>query len=353
MNRLRVGVIGLNFGQHHVRTLLDMPEAHLVAVADKNLPGSESLEEYAGRVGAKPYRDGIEMMENEDLDAVSLCVSPFWREPLIACAAKKKLPMFVEKPWASDPERAQALARLCRQHDAMVMVGFSFRYHPAIVKLRELLDRELGRVWMLHGQYVFDWLPPAHHWLWRPENGNGFFNENSCHLLDAICYLAGEPVSVMAEGAVFCGRPSEEAAAITLRFQNGAIATVNVGGIAANAFRSYPRIDVIAENGQASLQGREHVWEQLTWAPRTAEHASKVVWPPESLGRTRYTHALRHFLDCVRTGKKPTATVEDGCRAVALATAIYRSARTGAKVTLISPGTVGEESAHATGSGGR
>lgn len=96
--------------------------------------------------------------------------------------------MLVEKPWATNLEHARHLAQICETYDAKVMVAFSFRFHPAIVKLRPLMEHELGQGWLLNGEYLFNWIPPSDSWLWDPHNGNGFFNENSGHLFDAVCY---------------------------------------------------------------------------------------------------------------------------------------------------------------------
>ena len=333
MERLRIGVVGLRFGEHHVRTLVDMDDVELVAVADRNSrPGG--VEALARALGARVYRDGVEMMEREKLDAVTLCVSPRAREALVEAAARLGIPMFVEKPWATDLDQARRLPDVCRRHRATVMVGFSFRFHPAIVRLRQLIESDLGTPWMLNGQYVFDWIPPRDSWLWDPQNGNGFFNENSCHLFDSVCYLLGRPVSVTAEGGSFTGSPSEDAAALTLRFESGAIAALTVGGIGVKGFRRFPRIDVVTERGQAALRGLEHMWTELTWTLRGDPRVQSVVSPPELLGKTRYTDALRHFVACVRSGEQPSAGIEDGMRTVALAEAVYESARTGTKVNI-------------------
>jgi predicted dehydrogenase len=217
---------------------------------------------------------------------------------------------------------------------ATVMVGFSFRFLPAIVRLRALLDGELGSGWLLNGEYVFDWLPPTSFWLWDPQNGGGFFNENSCHLFDAVCYLMGAPVSVMAEAGNFKGSPSEEVAALTLRFANGGLAALTIGCLGVGAHHNFPRLNIVTANGQAELIGREHIWESFTWATRGSGETRTVTAPPEMLGNTRYTYAFRHFFECIKTGQPPTGTVEDGVRSVALAAAVYESARTGQKVQL-------------------
>lgn len=335
MNKpIRIGVIGLGFGQHHVRTLANMTDADLVAVADINLDAAGGLDAYAAKYSAQAYPDGVQMMAEAGLDAVSICTSPKYRAPLIEYAAIHGIPMFIEKPWATNLAHAQQLAGICRQHEAIAMPAFSFRYHPAIITLQDLVKGDLGAGWMLNGSYVFSWLPPADAWLWDPENGNGYFNENSCHLFDAVCSLLGDPVSVMAEAINPQARPSETAAAVTMRFANGSIAALTIGGVGASAFHDYPRIDLITENGQAHLIGRDHIWERLTWSTRTDDAVHTLTLSPEGLGNTRYTHALQHFLDCVRSGERPSINVEDGVKSVALAMAVYEAARTGKKIDI-------------------
>ena len=334
MDRLRFGLVGARFGQFLARTLAHLEGAELAAVADRNPGLAEGLDAFAARYGARAYQSSAEMFANETLDAVAIATSPKARETIIEQAAERGIAMFVEKPWASNPAHAAQLAAICRRHDAKVMLGFSFRFHPAIVKLRALMNGELGEGWMLNGEYVFDYLPPEEAWFWDPENGNGMFNENSCHLFDAVCYLLGKPVSVMAEAAQFAGRPSEEAAAITLRFESGAIAALTVGGYGANAHWDYPRIDITTERGQARLRGRHHLWESLSWALRDEDTVKSFTQPPEILGTTRYTNALTHFVDCLRQDEPPEATMEDGLLAVAIADAVRRAARGGQKIML-------------------
>jgi predicted dehydrogenase len=334
MEKIRIGVIGLNFGQQHVRTLANMADAELVAVAERNPRMGSGLAAFAEQYHARAYLDGVEMIENERLDAVSVCTPPSSRAALIEAAGRKGIAMFIEKPWATNVAHAHQLAELCERSGIMVMVAFSFRFHPAIVKLRQLMDGELGPAWMLNGEYVFNWTPAPGSWLWNPADGNGFFNENSCHLFDAVRYLLGDPISVMAEAINPLGCPSEHAAAISLHFASGAIAALTVGGIGAGAYHDSPRIDVITAQGQARLSGRDHIWEQVSWTLRDSSTLNQATLPAESLGETRYTRAFQHFFECIRSGQKPSVGIEDGIKTVALAMAIYESARTGTKVPV-------------------
>lgn len=334
MDNIRIGIVGLRFGQNLARTLAPLAGVKLVALADRRTHFEQGLDAYATRVGAKAYTDAVTMLEQEALDAVVVATSPKYRAPIIEAAAQRGLPIFVEKPWAANTAHARQLADLCDRLNATVMVGFSFRFLPAITRLKTLLQTDLGSPRMLNGNYAFAWIPPADYWLWDAESGGGFFNENSLHLFDAVCYLMGQPISLMAEANSFTGSPSEDAACVTLRFENGGIAALTIGGVGTRAFKNYPSISLFTANGQAQLSGHEHIWASLTWTTHAVDTTQNFFAAPEALGSTRYTIAMQHFLECVRTATKPASTIEDGILAVTLAEAVYQSARTGKKVSL-------------------
>ena len=328
---LRFGVVGYGFGQYLAQTLVDLPGARLAAVADTS---RDRLDGPAGQYGFTAYADAAEMMKQEDLQAVVVATSPKYRRAIIAQAVEQGLAVWVEKPWATNRDHARELAALCREARAPVMVGFSFRFHPAMVKLKDLLQGDLGAPRMLAGQSAWQCGAGDDFWLWDPEHGNGFFNENSCHLFDAVCHLMGRPVRLYAEAERYMGRPMEDAASVTLRFEQGGIAALTLGGISSPGVSDYPRIELFAEGGHADLRGRGHIWTDLEWTPAADPVTRHLAADPEQLGTTRYTHAFRHFLACLREGTAPEATVEDGVRMVDLAMAVTESARSRRPVDL-------------------
>ncbi len=119
-----------------------------------------------------------------------------------------------------------------------------------------------------------------------------------------------------------------------MRYAGGGLAALTVGATGAKAFREFPRLDVTTQHGQAKLLGRDHIWERLDWTLRSRDELSSLLLPAEVEGRTRYTYAFRHFFECIREGRQPSVGIEDGVRAVAMAMAVYESARTGQKVAL-------------------
>ena len=126
----------------------------------------------------------------------------------------------------------------------------------------------------------------------------------------------------MADAITPFKRPSAQAAAITLRYANDAIACLTVGCLGTGAFHDFPRIDIKTTNGQAALSGRDHIWESLSWSAHDDQATHRVVVSPESLGSTRYTHAMQHFVDCIRNGQQPLSGIDDGVKTVAMAMAV-------------------------------
>ncbi len=330
---IRIGIVGLNFGMHLIRSLANVPDARLVAFADRSCAQSK-FDSVVAKYASNGYRDAMGMLHRELLDAVLICTAPASRESLMRAAIERDIAIWVEKPWASDFAHAQLLHDLASRSKKPVMCGFSFRFHPAVQKLIELIRGDLGRPWMINAQYVFDWWPKADWWLWKPDGGNGFFNENSGHLIDLVCALAGEPEYVYAETSRCGDSPGDNAASITIRFDTGTTATLTLGGVGSKAFQDYPRLTAYTQNGQAELIGEQHTWRELRWSFRQANEVQSLLTLPESLANTRYTHALSHFLACVRDNRSPAATPTDGVRTVAVADAIRESARTGKRVIV-------------------
>lgn len=337
MDRVKLGIVGLGFGVNHVYTAADMEDVQVVAVADNapKLPqaGGKSPTEFAAEHGAKAYDDGVEMIESEDLDAVSLAVSPKYRLPLMEAVAERGIPMMVKKPFATNIEHGQRMRDLAEKHGATVMVEFPLRYMPPLVRLRELMDTELGRGYVCNGDLLIGWIPPETHGAWDPDNHNGLINENAVHLFDTVCFLMGKPAVVHAEGGSYRGSRLEDGAVLTVRFEGPAVACLVCGGLGARAFNMPTYINVSTENGQAQVTGDDHMFSALRWATHDSAEVRTESWsqPPRS---HILQYSLRHFVDCVKSGDRPSVGPEDGIIATAIAMAVRESLERKAPVEL-------------------
>ena len=316
---MRIGISGLGFGTHLMHTALTRDDCVVAGVTDF----APERMAAASAQGIATFATPAEMVAGAGLDAMVFASTPHVRGDAFDAAFGAGLPVFVEKPIAGTVAQAEAL--VARAAGQRVMVGFSFRFHAPV---QRLLAADLGRPMLANGEYMFDWLVPAENWLWDPQKGGGFFTENSCHLFDVACALLGEPVRAYAEPVEDDRRNTATGAAVTLAFDTGARAALTLGCIATGGIRDFPRLDIAYENGQAKLEGREHMWTGLRMV-RRGQGVETMGADPETLGRTRYSDAFDHFLAAVRDGTPFAATLEDGLRAVRIADAIYRSIASG------------------------
>lgn len=329
---VRVGIVGAGFGAYLARTLAAIADVEIAGIADRgNRPGLGAL---ARSVGTISYSSAEDLIKAERPDAVVIALPPHRRDKVITAALSDGLAIFIEKPMSGSLQQAEKITDLLARSEAPVMMGFSFRHHAPVVALRSLLDGELGRPLLASGAYVFDWRPPDRSWVWKEEQGGGFFNENSCHLFDVVCHLMGEPKAVFAAGGRHLEAPSTAAASVVIDFGDGRTAALALGGIGTAAISGFPHLELFAEGGQARLGGLDHMWTNLDWALRGRSFQSQITTVPERIETTRYTPALTQFINCVKTGAKPVTGPADGLRAVRIADAVYRSLAKGKPINL-------------------
>lgn len=143
MKKTRVGVIGLgNMGKNHVRVYSKV--ANLVALSDINQNLGSDM---AARNGANFYKDYKEMIEKEQLDAVSVVVPTSLHSKFVLDILKKKIPTLVEKPIAANLIEAREMLKASKKYKTLLMVGHVERFNPAILKLKKIIDSgRLGKI---------------------------------------------------------------------------------------------------------------------------------------------------------------------------------------------------------------
>ena len=332
--KLRIGVIGLGIGRGHVECLLGDERVQLAAIGENAIKLRRDgmlTEEFVASTGAKLYRDAVEMINSGDIDAVSLAVTPKHRLVLLEAAAKKGLPVLMEKPMAATLDDAIAMGRIIKKSGILFMMEYPMRYSPPLVKLRELIDSGVvGPVLSMNAELQTGWNPPEGHWAWDPTNGNGLLNEAIIHLYDSANFICGNPVEVYAVGRHYFGQTQlEDSAVLTIKYENGSVAVLNGGGLGTNAMAAEPMsMHVFGEKGEAIVTGRDWQYKAISFATRTDKAPTTLAWEvPPRFQLMRYN--LREFVTCV-INKQPTACgLVAGLKAQCVVEAMKESIRTG------------------------
>ncbi len=142
---LRIGVIGVgNMGKHHARVYSTLLNCTFVAVADLNEKLGSTI---AKKHHIKFYSDFKEMIAQEKLDAVSICVPTKAHFPVAKACLEQNLHVLLEKPITPTVEEGKKLIALAKKQKVTFMVGHIERHNPAIKKVKEMIQKgDLGKI---------------------------------------------------------------------------------------------------------------------------------------------------------------------------------------------------------------
>lgn len=332
--KLRIGVVGLGIGRGQVECFQLDERVTLAAIGENALKlrrDGMATDAFVATTGAKLYRDAVEMINSGEIDAVSLAVTPKHRLVLLEAAARKGLPVLMEKPMAANLDDAIAMARIVKKSGIFFMMEYPMRYMPPMVKLRELIDSGVvGPVLSLNAELQTGWNPPEGHWAWDPANGNGLLNEAIIHLYDSANFVCGNPVEVYAVGRHYFGTTQlEDSAVLTIKYDNGAVAVLNGGGLGTNAMAAEPMsMHVFGRNGEAIVTGRDWQYKAISFATRTDKAPASQSWDtPPRFQLMRYN--LREFVSCILEKRATACGLEAALQAQCVVEAMKESIRTG------------------------
>ena len=265
--RLRVGQVGLGYwGKNLVRNFDDL--ANLTWLCDAD----EALREEFGRryPHARMTGDFEEMIGSGEVDAVVVATPVPTHHPLAREALSAGLHAFVEKPPAMRVAEMDELVALAEERGLVLMPGHLLLYHPAVHKLKELVDSgELGDVLCVYGN--------------RQNLGKIRMDENALwslgvHDLSVILWLIGEEiVEATAHGHAFLNEGVEDVVFCYLRFASGKIAHMHLSWLDPHKMR---RLTVVGRDKMAVFDDME-LERKITVYDKAPEQ------PSESYGEWR------------------------------------------------------------------
>lgn len=142
--RVRVGVAGLSRGRGHIKGYLDVPNTEVAYVCDvdsKRLASGFKTMEGKQPHPAKKITDYRVMLDDKDLDAISIATPNFWHAPMTIQACQAGKHVYVEKPGSYNPYEAYKMVEVAKATDRKVQLGTQRRSYPGniegIQKLRE------------------------------------------------------------------------------------------------------------------------------------------------------------------------------------------------------------------------
>ena len=336
---LRFGLVGCGrVAPRHAESLLSLPGAQLVAVADVR---ETRAARFAAQYQAAAHTDYRALLARQDVDVVSICTPSGLHAQMAIEAMQAGKHVIVEKPIALSLDDADRMIGAARVYGLKLCVVLQNRYNPPMQDLKQVVESGmLGR--LLLGNATVRWYRPQEyyedgwHGTWAMDGG-ALMNQ-SIHHIDALQWLLGRPESVFAYSATLAHRmEAEDIGVASIRFHGGTL------GVVEGSTVTYPEnlegsVAVFGERGSLKVGGtalnRKVLWKVAGELEHEKELLTREQVDPPSVYGTSHRAVIADMIEAILVNRAPKTDGREAKKSLALVLAMYESARTGQPVNL-------------------
>lgn len=352
MKKLKVAIVGVgNISQEHIKAYQKNPQVDLIAFCDVNKEQVEKMGELYGV--SNLYTDLDVMLQNEEIDAVSICT---WNSEHSVCAIKALNAgkhVLSEKPMAATLAEAEKMAEAAKMNQKTLMIGLVRRFGNDTKILLDFIDQGyFGEIYYSKAQYIRRNGNPGGWFSDKKRSGGGPLIDLGVHVIDLVRYLMGKPKVVSVYGATFkklntvgtrVGKPAyvsvsrsdedindvEDIATALIRFDNGAVLSVETS-FSLNVKEDITSIELFGDKCGAKISPEIELYTEMFGHMTDVNFNADTALNFSGL----FEGEINHFVDVVANGKECIAPAEDGVEIMKILDAIYRSAETEHEIIL-------------------
>lgn len=326
---VRLGIIGCGYwGPNLIRNFHDLPRVEVAGLCDAQ---EERLKAFRKKLPSVRLTTSDEdLLSDPKLDAVVVATPISTHYQIARKALLSGKHVLVEKPLTQTAREGTALTRLAARLKRILMVGHTFEYHPAVLKVADLLrEGALGRLYYIDAVRV-------NLGLYQSDGLNVIW-DLAPHDISIILHWVGKmPQRVSAWGQGFVQKKAEDVAFIRLEFPGRILAHIHVSWLAPTKIR---RITVVGDRKMVIYDDLENV-EKIKVAERGAElnPSSRELRVDYRVGNIVSPHVeakeplaieCSHFIDCILQSRSPHTDGEKGIQVVRVLEAAEKSLRNG------------------------
>lgn len=322
-----IGIIGAGrIGMTHAKSITyEIPGVRIKSVADPYIT-LEAAAQLTAMGVAVITDDYTELISDPEIEAVFICSSTPTHSPLSQEASRAGKHVFCEKPVDLDIAKIRQTLQVVQESGVKYQVGFNRRFDHNFAAVKRLLDE--GMVGKVHMVRITSRDPSPPSAAYAASSG-GLFTDMVVHDFDMARFMTGSEVTeVYAAASVNIdpeiGRAGDyDTAAITLKFENGAIAVIDVSRQAVYGYDQ--RLEVFGEKGAVSMGN-----DTLSTAVISSA-AGVLSEKPKHFFLERYMQAFTEeklqFFDAIRHDSIPPVGGYDGLISVVIAAAALTSVK--------------------------
>ncbi len=308
MKILLVGSGGWGF--NHLRTLVANSEVSKVYVADLNEETLKKVKTAFPDVEvSKDYRDFL-----HKVDGVIVATPAETHVKIALEVIERKLPVLIEKPIALTEKEARKIIERADKNNVPVVVGHLLLYHPAVIKIKELVkNEEIGAPYYMYSQRLN---------LGKIRRFENVMWSLAPHDVSIALYVfEKKPLSVRGYGRSFIqkDREIEDVAFLDIEFEGGILAHIHVSWLDPHKVRLVKVVgsekmvvfDDMAQEEKLKIYNKGVDWDlygnNMPYSPNVAVRYGDIFSP-------RIPHAEplkeehRDFIESIRTGREPVSS---------------------------------------------
>ena len=323
---MKVAVIGCgSMGTKHINNLLEL--GHEVAICDSNIFRlKESAQKFQIQKTCENFRDLPDLFNP---DAAIIATDTSFHAKIACFFAQKGIAYFSEIPISDALGDLRALTTATIENNVVSMVGMVWRFHPAIQKIKQLVqDGEIGKVNTISsygGEYLHDWHPKE---PYKKEysallaKGGGVIVTNISGI-DYLRFLCGDVENAFAvyDSISHIDIEAEDFFMGVLQFKNGVFAQIY------SDFFQRPvehRLDIVGDNGKIHWDHHKKVVRHFSFSDGPSGEWNEYPYELNDF-LTLYKEEMKHFLSCVKEKKETIVPVYDNVKTVLVGAALKQS----------------------------
>ncbi|MBQ4551360.1 MAG: Gfo/Idh/MocA family oxidoreductase [Clostridia bacterium] len=358
--KVKIGIIGCGWiAGAHIIEYLKMEDVEVVALADL-IPGkAEAFAKKYGVEGAKYYLSGHDMLENEQLDGVSICTYNTQHAPCAIDALEHGVNVMLEKPFTVTLDEAIEVMKAEKKSGKILTIGFQPRMSANIQMIKKIIDSgELGKVYYMQaggGRRRGIPTPYGTTFIEKETGGIGAMGDIGCYSLDMLLNAVGYPKPLTVSGYTanffgvdpenYPGHPEyaekfgvEDFAAGFIRLEGGIILDFRISW--AMNMDSCGDTLILGTKGGLRIPSMDCYNGDLPKPMMIYKNVAgkKISFEvPKDEAPDLFFKKLRSFVDAIKTNGKATVSSKEIVINQAIIDAIIRSNEAGREIEVVIP----------------
>lgn len=337
---LSVGMIGCGMitQKRHAPEYAQNEDTIIAGFYDRNRARAEALSlQYGGKV----YDDYTQMLEDETIDAISVCAPNFLHATITIEALNHGKHVLCEKPMALTTTESSQMIQAAKKAGKTLMIGHNQRLLPTHKKAKEVLDAgTLGKILFFQSNFKHGgpeiWSIDKSNKTWffkKDEASFGVFGDLGAHKLDIIRYLTGLEVEEVFATLMTVDKKDENQNLIEI--EDNAMCLFKMrGGMTGTMHVSWCNYG--SEDNSTILYGEKGVMKifgdfpddmvlEMKDGSRVKYHVGNIATNSNQIK----SGIIDEFVRAITTGTPPLITGEDGHFTLATLVAGIESSRIG------------------------